>query len=272
MEKNILLKTDLCQSFIDIGAYRVKLSLSQSLILGILGGAFISIGAFSSSIAAHSIKNPSLAKIASAFVFPIGLILIIICGGELFTGNSLLSISFFSKRITLKAMLKNWFIVYIANFFGAFIIAVFTYNCGLLQSNKLLSLYFIKVSTYKGNLTITNCIFSGILCNMLVCLAVWGQTVAKDVISKMAIAWFTISTFVLCGFEHSIANMYYFTISKFIDNGSLLTTAIFKNMFFVTFGNIIGGSLIIGGLYWYVYSDLKEKHIVSNNTINSNKI
>lgn len=245
-----------------------KTHIFQTLIAGILAGTFIGLGAFAAAMASHAMENPGLARFVAGAIFPVGIILIVICGGELFTGNTLLILAFIEKKITSGQMLKNWMIVYIGNFIGTFIIAFLVYNSGLLSTNAgLLGGYAIKVASTKGGLTFIQAFSSGILCNLLVCLAVWGSYTASDVFGKILILWFPVMTFIVSGYEHSIANMYYFTIATLAKLNSVFVEAsqlgdhlektelvhIFWNLLPVTLGNIVGGAFFVGLAYWAGY-------------------
>jgi len=245
-----------------------KTHIFQTLIAGILAGTFIALGAFAAAMASHAMANPGLAKFVAGAIFPVGLILIVICGGELFTGNTLLILAFIEKKITARQMLKNWTIVYIGNFIGTFIVAFLVFTSGLLSTNDgLLGGYAIKVASAKGGLTFIQAFSSGILCNLLVCLAVWGSYTASDVFGKILIIWFPVMTFIVSGFEHSVANMYYFTIailaklnSSFVavsHVGDKITNIelipILWNLIPVTLGNIVGGAFFVGLAYWAGY-------------------
>lgn len=269
MEERMLTTAEVTEETIQVGIKKgAKTHIAQTLIAGILAGAFIALGGFAASMASHSIDNAGLAKFVAGAIFPVGLILIIICGGELFTGNTLLILAQVEGKITLKQMLKNWGIVYIGNFIGAFIIALLIYNTGLLSTNAdKLGGYAIKVASYKGGLSFIKAFTSGILCNLLVCLAVWGSYSAKDVASKVLIIWFPVMAFIVSGFEHSVANMYYFSIGifaklnhNFIETSHVLDKVAYvdiyhaiQNLIPVTLGNIVGGAVFVGLAYWAGY-------------------
>ncbi|MEG0371655.1 MAG: formate/nitrite transporter family protein, partial [Clostridium sp.] len=258
MDKTMFTAPEICEESIKIGIRKgAKTKFLQTLILSILAGAFISFGAFVSSVGAHGITDYGISKFVAGALFPVGLVLVVVCGAELFTGNTLLIQAYMEKKITIYQFVKNLVIVYIGNLIGAVMIAVLIYLSGLLLSNDAkLGAYVIKVAQYKGHLSFMNAFASGILCNFLVCLAVWGSYAAKDVAGKILIIWATIMTFITSGFEHSIANMYYFAIgilakldSRILSASTLsqdkidsvnITNAI-GNIVPVTIGNIIGG-------------------------------
>lgn len=253
MEINPMNTMETVEETIHIGEKKAaKTHGYQTLIAGILAGTFIALGSFAAATAAHAVINPGLAKFVAGAIFPVGLILIIICGGELFTGNTLLFLANLEKKITTKQMLRNWSIVYVGNFIGALVIALLIYASGLLASNNgLLAEYLTHVADKKSHLTLLQAFSSGILCNLLVCLAVWGAYASKDVVGKILMIWFPVMAFIVSGFEHSVANMYYFTTGALL--GSLDWSGVAQNMVAVTLGNIVGGAFYVGLAYWAGY-------------------
>ena len=270
MEKSMLSPKEVCNYVENVGVQKANNKFIQTLILGILAGAFIAIGGFAAAMASHSIENVGVAKLVSGVVFPVGLMLVLICGAELFTGNCLLTVAYAQNKITLKEMLKNWTIVYFANLIGALIIVVLIYYSGLLSTNGgKLGGYAIKVAAYKCGLTFTQAFTSGILCNLVVSLAVWGSYAAKDVVGKVFISFFPIMAFVIAGFEHCVANMYYLLLGVFAKTNpayvelshqtadkvaNINFTHIVQNLIPATLGNIVGGGIFVGLAYWLIYT------------------
>ncbi|MBZ9685267.1 formate/nitrite transporter family protein [Clostridium estertheticum] len=275
MEKPMLSPKEICNYVEAMGIKKANNKFEQTFILGILAGAFIAIGGFAAAMASHSIENVGVAKLVSGIVFPVGLMLVLICGAELFTGNCLLTVAYAQKKITLKKMLKNWTIVYFANFLGAFIIVVLIYYSGLLSTNGgKLGGYVIKVAANKCALTFTQAFTSGILCNIVVSLAVWGSYAAKDVVGKVFISFFPIMAFVIAGFEHCVANMYYLLLGVFAKTnpnyielshqtaekiGNINFIHVVQNLIPSTLGNIVGGGIFVGIAYWLVYMKATPK-------------
>lgn len=269
MEKRMLSPKEVTDAVINSGISKVTLTTIQMLLLGVLAGAFIAFGGFSSTVASHNISNVGLAKLVTAVVFPVGLMLVVICGAELFTGNSLMFVALFDKKIGAGQLMKNWILVYIGNFIGSVIVAFLISQSGLLGMGAgAVGATTIKIASYKAGLSFTNCIASGILCNIVVCLAVWGNTAAKDVASKVAISFFPIMAFVISGFEHSVANMYYFSMGIFAKSnetfvqasklsseklGNLTWSGAWGNIIPVTIGNVIGGVIFVSLIYWVVF-------------------
>lgn len=277
MEKSMLSPKEICEYVESVGKQKANNKFIQTIILGILAGAFIAIGGFSAAMASHSIENVGLAKLVAGIIFPVGLMLVLICGAELFTGNCLLTVAYVQRKITLKKMLKNWVVVYFSNLVGAFIIVVLIYYSGLLSTNGgKLGGYAIKVAANKCGLTFTQAFTSGILCNFVVSLAVWGSYAAKDIVGKVFISFFPIMAFVIAGFEHSVANMYYLLLGVFakvnpayiemshqtaekVANVNIIH--IVKNLIPATLGNIVGGGIFVGLAYWLIYAKASTKDV-----------
>jgi len=219
----------------------------KTFILAVLAGIFISLAGILSVVVSISIDNYSIAKILSALVFPVGLILVILMKTELFTGNSLLVIPLLNKDIKLKELLKNWLIVYLGNLFGALLISLLIINTPL---KNIIASSFIKITNTKISLNITSAIILGILCNFLVCLAVFLASNAKSIGEKVIVIFLPIFTFVALSFEHSVANMSYLSLGYLLDNSIKISHILLKNLIPVTIGNIIGGGLLAIIIYY----------------------
>ncbi|MCR5145308.1 MAG: formate/nitrite transporter family protein [Lachnospiraceae bacterium] len=252
---------------------KVNLPIFRMMVLGMMAGAFIAIGAVASSTAAFSISNEGLARVVSGCIFPIGLILITFIGGELFTGNCLASMGAMNKKFGWKKMMRALCIVWISNFIGAVVICVLTYYSGNMDiSDGALGAYVIKVALHKSTLSFAEGVTSGILCNVLVCTAILLAGASKDVVGKICGIFFPIATFVIGGFEHCVANMYYIPAGMMAAGNpeyaakaselygitadqlsNLNTMNMFSNLLPVTIGNVIGGVLFVGLPCYYVY-------------------
>jgi len=264
-----LTSKEIAKAYDDISVNKAKNSLSNLIILGMLAGVFIAFAGFASQMISHTIDNPGLAKFANGAVFPVGLMLVVIAGAELFTGNNLMIIGVMDKRISFRELFRNWIIVYISNFIGAILFAFLISHSGLLDtSGGMLGATVIKAAITKVSLSFSQGLIRGILCNIMVVLAVWMATAAKDIVGKIFACWFPIMLFVMSGFEHCIANMYFIPIGIIAKSNSTYITAgqievealtrlniggLVENLISVTLGNIIGGALVIGLAYWYVY-------------------
>lgn len=265
--------TEVIEQNIQNGIKKTNLTTKKLILLGIAAGFFIGIGAEASSLAMHGISNVGLARTVAGAVFPIGLMLIVLLGGELFTGNCIISMAVYDKKAKLKGMIRNLTIVYISNFIGAALMAWMINNCGQLNfSDGGAGAFTIKVALGKVGIDPMQAIVSGILCNVLVCLAIFMAATAKDVAGKCIAIFFPIFVFVISGFEHCVANMYYIPAGIFAaHNPSYAAKAtelygitaeqlsglnfgtMFSNLLPVTIGNIIGGMVFVGLLYWYLY-------------------
>lgn len=274
MEKAYLTPKEIVTATIETGIKKVRTKPLNQFILGILAGAFIAFASEGSNMAAFNLfakpETYGLGKALAGVVFATGLMLVIIAGGELFTGNTLITIGVLEKKIKLKDMLSNWFFVYLGNFVGAVFIAYMMNMSGLFNSgDNMLGGITLKIAAYKTHLTFSQAFYLGIMCNWLVCIAVWMSYGAKDIIGKCFAIFFPISLFITSGFEHSIANMYYIPAgilaksnASWVEASGLTAeklahlnwnTFITKNLIPVTIGNIVGGVILVAGVYWFTY-------------------
>ena len=245
---------------------KVHSSLTKMVILGFFAGAFIAFGGELSTMVSVGTSNLSLgiSKFLAGSVFSVGLMLVVIAGAELFTGNNLVIISALDKKIRFTQVVKNWVIIYAANFAGAFFIALLMYFSGLWRTGGTeWGITAANIAVAKVNLTFTEAFFRGIGCNWLVCLAVWMAIASRDVVGKIFAIYFPIMAFVASGFEHVIANMYFIPMGLFLKGTEVAATVkmenltwgsmVIRNFVPVTLGNIIGGAFFVGFLYWVVY-------------------
>jgi formate/nitrite transporter len=237
------------------------------LLLGIAAGLFIGLGAVASSTAAHSIGDIGLARLVSGLVFPIGLCMVVLLGAELFTGNALMVTAVAAGKVTWRALLRNWAIVFVGNFIGAVLLAAFMAYFGQLSiGDGALAIYTAKVAATKASLPWANAFVLGIFCNLLVCAAVYMGLSTKDIAGKILALFLPIIVFVTAGFEHCVANMYYIPAGIFANlndaysnliadagiNTAVLNWGAFlwNNLLPVTLGNIVGG-VAIGLIMFY---------------------
>lgn len=249
---------------------KVNASVFKLIILGILAGSYIAFGAVLATVVGHDVAKYAglgIARLVSGAVFSLGLMLVVIAGAELFTGNNLMLMSVLDRKSSLGKMFFKWGIVYIANFAGAVFLAYLFYHSGLwkMGENMGVGVNALKLANFRMSLTFTEALTRGILCNWLVCLAVWMALASRDVIGKIFACFFPIMAFVASGFEHCVANMYFIpmglflkTSGKITPEGLDLTNLTWANFFTrnlipVTIGNIIGGAIFVGLLYWSVY-------------------
>nr|WP_235304099.1 formate/nitrite transporter family protein [Porphyromonas macacae] len=229
-------------------------------LLGMLAGAYIGIGGLLSVMLGNGLpgiaaENPVIVKLLSGAAFPVGLMLIILVGGELFTGNNAtLMPATLNRRIPPYYFLLNWLTVYVANFIGAFLFVYFlVYKTGVVQAEPWLSATQ-KIAEHKVSLSWGNVFLRGIGANWLVCLAVWMALASQDLTGKIFAIWWPVMTFVVIGFEHSIANMFYLPLG-ILQGANISWQAIWlDNLLPATLGNIVGGSLLVGTMYTVLYT------------------
>ncbi len=271
---------EVAQNYIAIGAAKTKMSISKMLVLGILAGMFIGLAGIASTFASATLTG-SVARLLGASVFTGGLAMVIVAGSELFTGNCLIIIPVLEKQATVGGMLKNWVVVYIGNFIGSLIIAaLIVYGGSLSNFGNAVGAAAINVAVGRVSLPFEDALYRGILCNFLVCIAVWMAFGAKDVIGKIAGVFFPIMFFVLCNLNHSVADMGLIMTGLFGANNttyiaafaekfpaadiSVLTwgSMFAKNLLPVTLGNIIGGMVIVGIGYWFIFLRADKKKVI----------
>ena len=239
-------------------------------ILGILAGAYIGFGGLLSTTVTFDMASKwgiGFTKILGGAAFSVGLMLVVIAGAELFTGNNLMVSSVMMKEITFSTMLKRWGIVFLANFIGSIIIALVFYFSGLWKTGDgALGAAAVKTAYNKVALSFGEALWRGIGCNWLVCLAVWMALAARQIIGKIFAIFFPIMAFVAIGFEHSVANMYFIPTGILLMNGAGYGSVpgvdpnilgwvnfFWRNLLPVTIGNIIGGGVFVGMSYWGAY-------------------
>ena len=253
----MLSPADFVESYAGIGEKKASAQLAKLLMLAILAGFAIAIGGAVTTIASYSIDSPSVAKLICGVLFPLGLFMVVMTGAELFTGNCLMTISMLERRIGLRGMLRNLTTVFIGNFIGALLVAV---SIAVFSGPKMADMLVVKIVTTaaaKCSLSFAGAVVLGVLCNILVCLAVMSALCAKDVVGRAMGAFGPVCCFVICGFEHCIANMYYIPVGLLVrtvpectqiiaEYGIDLSALTWRNFFLqnllpVTIGNIIGG-------------------------------
>ena len=242
------------------GVKKTKYPILQTLILGFQAGAFIALGYLLSIrvTAPLSDQFEGFSSLIGASVFPIGLILTLLAGGELLTGNMMaVPLARISKQINAGQILKNWSLITVSNFVGALFIAyVFGHLVGLTESGVFMD-KTVSIAEHKLEATFLQAFLSGIGCNWLVAAAVWLSYGSEDMVGKIAGIWFPTMTFVAIGFQHVVANM--FVIPAAIFAGHFTWTEYFLNFVPVFLGNAVGGSVFIAMAYWYAYLKKIEK-------------
>lgn len=279
MENSFYTPSEVIKSNIKSAVAKANLPLAKMILLGMMAGAFIAFGGAASSVAAHGVADVGLARSIAGAIFPVGLMLVVFTGSELFTGNSLMIMAVIDKKITLLKMIRNLVVVYFANFVGAIIIDVLVFLSGQFDfSGGGLGAYTIKVALAKTSIAPVTAVISGTLCNILVCLAIVLAGTAKDSIGRIFGIFFPIAAFVVCGFEHCVANMFYIpagmlaaTNTAYVQKAqelygitaqqcsSLTHFAGTESLLFVTIGNIIGGVLFVGVVLYMAHIKLSGK-------------
>ena len=246
-----------------IGVAKARLPLLSMFMLSMMAGAFISLGAvYFVIVRSDPTLGFALKQLLGGVCFSLGLFLVVIAGAELFTGNNLLAMAWADGKISTVEVLRNWTVVCLGNFVGALLLAILVYLADHPQMNHgAIAQEYLRIATAKFNLPFWTAFFRGVLCNLLVCMAVWMALAGRSVIDKAVAIIFPISAFVAAGFEHSIANMFLIPLAMLLQGSNLVvehgTTitwlGFFNNMFPVILGNILGGSVLVGLVYYIIY-------------------
>ena len=245
------------------GIRKAKRDFLSALFLAIQAGAFIAFGAAFYTLVTHdSAAGAGLTQLIGGVAFSLGLILVVVAGADLFTGDTLMVMASFSRAITIRAMLRSWSIVFTGNLLGALAIVFLVYFSGHWQANEgAVGLHALAIATHKITLPFGAAFASGMLCNVLVCLALWLCYSARSLADKVAAILFPISAFVAMGFEHSIANMYFLPAGLLLahdplfasGNSVLSLSSALGNLVPVVLGNMVGGAIFVGTVYWILY-------------------
>ncbi len=248
-----------------VGVVKAHLKTVPTLMLGTLAGGFIGLGAlYFTLVVSDAQLSFGVARVLGGVVFSLGLILVVVGGAELFTGNNLLVMAWADRKITTAEMLRNWMLVYIANAVGAIGLAVVVYLSHHAAMNQgAVGIAYVKIAAAKTALPFAEAFFKGVLCNLLVCLAVWMALAGRSVIDKVVAILFPISAFVAAGFEHCVANMYLIPLGILlkadgaapagVNLASLDWRGFITNLVPVTLGNIAGGSVMVALVYYLIY-------------------
>ncbi len=246
----------------DVGVAKATAPVLTTLALAVLAGAFISLGALFYTVtvtdAAGGPAAPSgLTRLAGGVAFSLGLILVVVGGAELFTGNNLIAMAWAAGRLSSGQVLRNWIWVYVGNLLGALGTVALVLLAGIHQlGDGVLGETAVRIARAKAGLDPLEALARGILCNVLVCLAVWLCMGARSVTDKILAIVFPISAFVACGFEHSIANMYFLPVGLALTASGASPISlgdVITNLELVTLGNILGGTVLVAMVYWFVY-------------------
>ncbi|RZU48131.1 formate/nitrite transporter [Fluviicoccus keumensis] len=245
-----------------VGVAKARLPLLSMLMLGILAGAFIGLGTMGFVLVK---SDPSLGFVAAQLlggaVFSVGLFLVLVAGAELFTGNNLLVMAWADGKITTRELMRNWLVVCTGNFIGAAGLALLVFLSHHADLNGgAIAAQYLKIAVAKASLSPAAAFFRGVLCNVLVCMAVWMAFAGRSVLDKLAAVFLPVTLFVAAGFEHSIANMYLFPLAMLLQwagevppEPALTVGGFLGNLFPVILGNLVGGSVLVGLVYYVIY-------------------
>jgi formate transporter len=238
----------------DVGVAKARLPWATQALLGVLAGAFVGLGALMFTLVASDASlGFAASRVLSGLVFSLGLVLVVVAGAELFTGNNLIAMAWANGQVSTGALLRNWALVCTANFIGAAGLALLVWlsGQGALNGGEV-ARAAVRIAMAKAELPWAQAFFRGVLCNVLVCMAVWMAMAGRSVTDKAVAIVFPITAFVAAGFEHSIANMYFFPLAMLL--GAPLTAAdMARNLLPVIAGNIVGGSVLVALVYWAIY-------------------
>lgn len=246
------------EAFVHIGFAKARLTRGRAFVLAIPAGAFVALGAsFMLMVRSDVSLSPTISLVLGGLAFCLGLFLVLVAGAELFTGNCLMVIGALDGRYPLVRMLRKWAIVYAGNAVGALLVVVLLLVSGFAEmQGGAVGELACSVAASKASLSPVVAFSRGILCNVLVCLAVWMGSAGKTVCDKLAAAILPVVAFVVLGFEHSVANMFFLPLGLVIEalwgGSSVVVLGVASNLVFVTLGNIVGG-VAIAAAYWFVY-------------------
>ncbi len=273
-----LIPAAMAEKAAQIGVRKAHTRFRHLFALGVLAGAFIGLGGLFSTVAtagASGVLPYGVIRLLAGLAFGLGLILVVVAGAELFTGNTLIVMAFASGKVSLRSLLRNWVIVYFANLVGAVATAALVFVAGhYTNGGGSIGLNMLSIGESKSTIAFLPAVASGVLCNALVCLAVWLTFSARTTSDKILSIIPPITAFVAAGFEHSVANMYFIPTALMVkawgapafwetiqhtpaDYPHLTLANFLSNLIPVTIGNIIGGAIMVGLVYWLVY--LKDK-------------
>jgi formate transporter len=246
----------------EVGVTKATMPVLTMFALATLAGAFVALGAlfFTITMTTSTTGQPpafGLMRLAGGITFSLGLILVVVGGAELFTGNNLIAMAWASGRVTTQQVMRNWGWVYLGNLVGAVGTAVLVWLAGVhSMSDGAVGETMVQIARSKIALDPVSAVARGILCNVLVCLAVWLCMGARSVTDKILATVFPITAFVACGFEHSVANMYFLPIGVALAAGTSAPLSVadaVSNLALVTLGNVLGGTILVALVYWSVY-------------------
>ena len=256
-----------------------NLPILKMILLGIMAGAFIALGGDASNVASFGVENAGLQRVVAGCLFPVGLMMVVFSGSELFTGNCLMIMGALDQKVKSRKILINLFVVFFSNLLGALIVDFLIFYSGQLDiGSGAVGAYAIKIAVAKTTISPLKAFTSGILCNIFVCMAILMSSIAKEIAGKIFAIFFPIFAFVVCGFEHSIANMFYIPLGILSatnpqyaqmandlygitlgQSNNLLSLNGIDSIIYVTFGNIVGGMLFVGIPFYLAHRKVWDK-------------
>ncbi len=250
----------IAKNYVEIGAAKAQLKVTKAFVLALMAGLFIAAAGTASTVAAVSIHIPSMNRLVSALIFPAGMSMVLIAGSELFTGNCLMIIPIMEKKLRISTAIKSLIVVYLGNFLGSILFTQMSaYGNVFSLFDAELAQTCVNTAVLKCTMSFSEAFIRGILCNIFVCIAVWMSMAATSVTGKIVGLYFPIMLFVLCGYEHCVANMGYIANGLFamlhygIEAPEVTWYSFFiHNLLPVTLGNMVGG-MGVGLAYWYSY-------------------
>jgi len=239
---------------VEVGVGKARLSTPTLLLLGMLAGAFIGLGAMMSTLVASDASlGFAASRLLAGVVFSLGLVLVIVAGAELFTGNNLIAMAWAAGRVTSGQLLRQWCLACVGNFVGALGLAGLVWLSGQWAFNGgAVGRTAVSIALARTALPWHEAFVRGLLCNVLVCMAVWMAFAGRSVVDKVVAVVFPVTAFVAAGFEHSIANMYLLPLAMLL-GAPIAAQQVAANLAVVIAGNLVGGSVLVAGVYWVVY-------------------
>ena len=239
-----------------LGVAKARMNTVTLLALGVLAGAFISLGAlFFTVVVTDTRVGFGLSRLLGGLAFSLGLVLVVVAGAELFTGNNLVAMAWVSRLVPTRDLLRNWALSYTGNVIGCLGTVLFVVWSGVATlGNGAVGETAVRIAEAKAGLSSSEAFMRGVLCNALVCMAVWLAMGGRSVTDKVLAVIFPITAFVAIGFEHSIANWFFLPFGFALSGGQEMPgAAVARNLATVTAGNIVGGTLLVAGVYWVAY-------------------
>lgn len=267
MNKHYLTTAECSEAALNLGLAKTAYADTKTLLLGFMGGVFIALGCIGYLIASYSVGplNPGLGKFLGGMIFPVGLILVVMVGGSLFTGDALIGVAWRTGEVSCKDYLKKLVLVWIGNLLGSMFLAGVTYFAHVFTPGAMQD-FVVNIATHKAHLGLVESVASGFLCNILVALSVWLAFSSKDATGKLLAIFFPILLFIVSGFQHIVANMFYLSMGKMLNPGAYSLIDIIKSFSGVTLGNWLSGGLFIPVVYTMLF--LKKKKSVSSVEVN----